>query len=164
MSRSARGAERRMPEQDVLAIDPGNEESALLHWRNGQIVHFEHSPNEQILALLRANWPNAPLVIEQIKSYGMAVGQSVFDTCVWIGRFWEAYTGQKVVLVPRKTMVTHHCNNPRGNDSNVRQAIVDRFGGKEKAIGKKSNPGPLHGVSGDCWSALAIALWYVDNS
>lgn len=149
---------------EVLAIDPGNEYSALVHYRDGVIDHHEKSSNEDILALVRNPvWRDTPLAIEQIKSFGMAVGQDVFDTCIWIGRYLEAYEGSTSVLVPRKTVVTHLCNNPRGNDSNVRQAIIDRFGGKQKAIGKKAQPGPLHGISGDCWSALAIALWYCDT-
>ncbi len=28
---------------------------------------------------------------------------------------------------------------------------------------KKASPGPLHGVSGDVWSALAVALTYMDQ-
>ncbi len=26
------------------------------------------------------------------------------------------------------------------------------------SAGKKASPGPLYGIKGDCWSALAIAL------
>ena len=44
-------------------------------------------------------------------------------------------------------------------DANIRQALIDRYGpGKDRAIGRKLSPGPLYGLSGDCWSALAVAV------
>lgn len=43
-------------------------------------------------------------------------------------------------------------------DANVRQALINRFGGKDAAIGRKAAPGPLYGISRDMRSALAIAV------
>lgn len=39
-------------------------------------------------------------------------------------------------------------------------ALIDRFGGKDAAIGRKATPGPLYGITKDLWSALAIAITY----
>jgi len=86
----------------------------------------------------------------------------VFDTCVWIGRFLEAcFTPghNKPVLVYRRDVKLHFCHDSRAKDSNIRQAILDKFGGRAAAIGKKKTPGPLYGIKGDMWSALAIALY-----
>ena len=55
------------------------------------------------------------------------------------------------------------CGNPRAKDANIRQAIIDRFGGKAAAIGTKKNPGPLYGVSGDVWAAIAVGLTWQDR-
>jgi hypothetical protein len=53
----------------------------------------------------------------------------------------------------------HLCESVRANDSNIRAALIDRFGpGKEKAVGRKATPGPLFGLKGDEWSALAIGF------
>ena len=53
----------------------------------------------------------------------------------------------------------HLTNSARAKDANVRQALLDKFGpGKEKAVGKKATPGPLDGLTGDCWSALGVAV------
>ncbi|MGH7470493.1 MAG: hypothetical protein ACRENP_21315 [Longimicrobiales bacterium] len=48
----------------------------------------------------------------------------------------------------------HLCKNPKAKDQNIRQALIDLLG----APGTKKNPGPTYGISGDAWSALAIAV------
>jgi hypothetical protein len=47
----------------------------------------------------------------------------------------------------------------RATDANIRASLIDRYGpGKDSAIGSKRSPGPLYGLKGDEWSALAVAL------
>ena len=75
----------------IFAIDPGNVESAyvMMH-SNYDIYKFGKVPNEEMRQIIMDHEDeNAITVIEMIASYGMAVGQTVFDTCVWIGRFTE---------------------------------------------------------------------------
>lgn len=78
------------------------------------------------------------LVIEMIASYGMAVGKTVFDTCVWIGRFIEAgiYANVTTEYIYRKDEKINICNSMKAKDSNIRQALIDRFG----IVGTKKNP------------------------
>jgi hypothetical protein len=146
----------------ITAIDPGNEESAYCSIDSkGRLRDFGKLKNEALLGLLRTGgFYRDRVFIEMIASYGMAVGREVFDTCVWIGRFSEAYMGSiPIEPVFRKDVKLHICQSPKANDSNIRAALIDRYGpGKVKAIGVKKAPGPLYGVSKDVWSALAIAL------
>jgi hypothetical protein len=99
-----------------------------------------------------------------IASYGMPVGAEVFETCVWIGRFaerWQHAYGYEHVpprMVYRREVKLHLCGSSKAKDPNVRQALIDKWGGKDKAIGKKASPGPLYGLTGDCWAALAVAV------
>jgi hypothetical protein len=101
------------------------------------------------------------LALEMIASYGMPVGREIFETCLWIGRFieaWEMRQG-RYQLIYRKDVKLFHCESARATDANIRAALIDRYGpGKERAIGKKSSPGPLYGLKGDHWAALAVAL------
>ena len=105
---------------------------------------------------------DAVLAIEMVASYGMAVGAEVFGTCVWAGRFiqrWLDAGGGEPVPVYRKEVKLHLCGSLRAKDSNIRAAIIDRFGpSKDKAVGLKASPGPLYGMKADCWSALAVAI------
>lgn len=145
----------------IFAIDPGTDKSALCRlWENGNLC-TETLPNRQMLLFLRGSnfLENAPLLaVEMIASYGMPVGREVFETCLWIGRFIEAWKGN-YRLVYRRDVKMHICHSAKANDANIRQALIDRYGpGKEKAIGKKSSPGPLFGVHKDEWAALAVAV------
>jgi len=155
----------------ILAIDPGNEQSAFVLYDDGAIDDFGKQANTEILEWIdnREAWdPNhdcAAIAIEMIASYGMPVGREVFETCVWIGRLVQIADGLgvPVSLVYRKDVKLHLCNSPRANDATIRQALIDRYGGKDKAIGKKATPGPLYGISADVWSALAIAVTYAET-
>ena len=98
-----------------------------------------------------------------IASYGMAVGASVFETCVWIGRFMaEAFSssGRDLHRVFRKDVKLHLCNSPRAKDANVRQALLDRIGPQ----GTKKAQGPTYGIKSHEWAALAVAVYGWDQT
>lgn len=142
----------------ILALDPGTTESAFLLYNGKSPVEFGKVPNDALLERLRlGDFGAAPLFIEMIASYGMAVGQEVFETCVWIGRFMECHAGP-TSYVYRKSVKIHLCGSMQAKDANIRAALIDKWGGKDTAIGRKKTPGPLYGISSDVWSALAIAV------
>jgi hypothetical protein len=155
----------------IIAVDPGPVESAFVRYdAKGQFpLAFGKRPNAEVLSALpdqrkhEAPWEDSHLAIEMIASYGMPVGAEVFQTCVWIGRFIQAWEGPHT-LVYRKDVKMHLCGSMRAKDGNVRAALIDRYGGKQAAIGKKATPGPLFGISADVWSALAVAVTYADNA
>ena len=140
----------------ILAIDPGSEQSAFLIWENNEIIDKDIIKNDWIITLLKnIDDEDIVLVIEMFASYGMPVGRTVFETCVWIGRFIQTWEG-KHELVYRKDIKMHLCHTVRAKDSNVRQALIDKYG----KPGTKKEPGFTYGVSKDIWSALAIATYY----
>ena len=100
------------------------------------------------------------LVIEMIASYGMPVGKEVFDTCVWIGRFIQQTDeiGKSYSYIYRKDEKMNICNSMKAKDSNIRQALIDRFG----EVGTKKNPGWFYGFKADVWSAYAVGITYID--
>ena len=197
----------------IVAIDPGDVRSALVEYdiEDGTIVESIYSFNHDILAWLMGRrllncvydnltpeqeeeydkqWPPTLLAIEMIAHYGMAVGETVFRTCVWIRRFQQAWDNDfmEVMRMEEKMFL---CKNPKAKDSNIRQALIDIFGpGKERAITGKAcpvckkkgwtgrehtectqckgsgwlyPPGPLKQITGDLWAALAVALTAVDR-
>lgn len=146
----------------VLAIDPGPTESAWVLWDGSRVMDFAKYGNSYLLLRLRELDSPIHLVIEQIACFGMAVGAEVFETVFWSGRFAQAFNGRWSRL-PRMQVKMHICHNSTAKDANIRQALIDRFGGKQRAIGKKASPGPLYGISGDCWSALAIAITWAET-
>ena len=142
----------------LLAIDPGTTESAWALY-DGTLRSFGKGTNEKVLEMVSdASGKVKRLVVEKIMSYGQAVGQEVFETVYWTGRFVQAWHPRPFTRIPRMEVKMHLCHSPRANDSNIRQAIIDLYGGKEVAVGKKATPGPLHGVAGDVWAALGLAI------
>lgn len=146
---------------NVIGIDPGPEQSALVVWTGIAAAPIRFGPNEDILRCLIQWKGDTPLVIEKVASFGMPVGAEIFETVYWSGRFAQAY-GENVHRITRIEVKNHLCHSSRANDANVRQSIIDRFGGKDKAIGKKACPGVLYDIKADLWSALAVALTWRD--
>lgn len=137
----------------ILAIDPGTLESGWVIFRDGRVVESGVCKNELMIPVLRA-WDDA-LAIEMIASYGMPVGREVFETCVWIGRFVQAYRYTKLAqLIYRKDVKMHLCGTSQAKDPHIRQALIDLIGPQ----GVKKAPGPTYGVKSHAWAALAVAV------
>lgn len=154
----------------VLALDPGHTRSALVLIENGRPTWFALDSNDVIRDLLMDDSAAGPnftghehLVVEQIESFGMAVGAEVFETVFWAGRFVEAWGGTWSRLT-RRAVKLHLCGQSRAKDANVRAALLNHYGpGKEKAVGVKRAPGPLYGIKLDLWAALAVGVTYVET-
>jgi len=146
----------------VLAIDPGNEKSAYVFYEAETKRIIGMGINENIACLqIVEHEPYDKIVIEMIASYGMGVGKTVFETCLWVGRFIQAAYPERIAsLIYRKDEKMFLCHSMKAKDGNIRQAILDLYGGKDKAIGNKKQPGALYGVSKDIWAALAVAITY----
>lgn len=146
----------------ILSIDPGTTESGWCIFDGRRVVNCGVTRNATVLELIQFQ-PADLLCVEMIASYGMPVGREVFETCVWIGRYQQAWKApESVVLVYRKDVKLHLCDSPRAKDAHIRQALLDRFGG-ECAIGRKATPGPLYGVKSHAWAALAVAVTVHDG-
>ena len=184
----------------VFAIDPGPTKSGWCLLESEMLTFtptdWGWDDNDVLITEMHAD---ATLVIEDIGNYGMAVGRDTFDTCKWMGRFDQAHTTD-AIFIPRPTIKTHLCGVASAKDGNVRQALIDRFGGDEVAVGGKkcqtckgkgwvgrdhdpcgdchcdlgalnnndncgysTHPGPLKGISGHAWSALAVGVTYFDQ-
>jgi len=145
----------------VLGLDPGPTESCIVAYDGQRILYAKLLPNEEMLAHLLVERFNADhLAIEMIASYGMAVSASIFDTCVFIGRFQQQFGADRVALIKRLEVRLHLCHNGKAKDSNIRQALIDRFG----EPGSKKHPGLTYGISGHAWQSLALAVYYWDTS
>ena len=154
----------------ILAIDPGNVESAyVLMGENLKPVEFGKIPNEEMLSTV--NTYNVlqtvdDFAIEMVASYGMPVGESIFETVFWIGRFWEE-TGNitRKARIYRKDVKMNLCGSMKAKDSNIIQALVDRFAYGQPNYGKgtKKNPGWFYGFAADIWQAYAVGVTYYDT-
>lgn len=147
----------------ILAIDPGHTQSAWVLWNGKRLLDFAKEGNAELLSRIRRRMWREDMpecaVIEQIKSYGMAVGEEIFETCVWTGRFMEACGPDAVDRLPRLEVKLHLCHDSRARDANIRAALIDRFGGPD-SIRKH---GRLYKVHGDVWAALAVAVTWWDR-
>jgi len=154
----------------ILSIDPGNTESgwALIDANTRGALQFGKSSNNDLRTWLLDGELKADFcAIEMVASYGMAVGKDVFETCVWIGRFLECVEGcveGGTRLVYRRPVKMHFCHSAKAKDSNVTQALVDRFapGQPNHGKGTKVAPGWFHGFRSDVWQSYALAVYMAD--
>ncbi len=138
----------------ILAVDPGSSLSAYIV---GDMSYgFSEGKgiveNYKLLELLPILHPSI-VVIEELKSYGMPFGQSLIDTCYFVGRLIQACASQGIdcKLICRKTVVNTLIHGVNGNDKSIRHYLINRYG-----VDKTK------GVVKDIWSALAIYTAYLD--
>jgi hypothetical protein len=139
----------------VFAIDPGTTESAVVGLYPDGAIRGWFGLNGALLEMLKGQ-AGGHLVIEQVESMGMAVGAEVFETVFWSGRFAEAWGGASWSRLPRRAVKLALCGRMQAKDPNIRQALIDRFGGE--ASRKKG--GALHGIKSHMWAALAVGVVY----
>jgi hypothetical protein len=149
----------------ILSIDPGSHKSGYVIWNGEDALTPGVIDNNDMLSLLQEELPQLnKLVIENIASYGRPVGRTVFDTCIWIGRYiqlWldKARTLDEVFLIERKEVKLHLCGRTSSKDSDVIKAIKERYGEK----GTKKQQGFTYNLSGDSWQAFALAVYWFDK-
>lgn len=152
----------------ILAIDPGPVKSAYVTYYPDRHEVGEHGilDNDDLIDRFKfATIINPVLAIEKIASYGMSVGEEIFETCRWSGRIWQVWldvSNEDPLWITRIKVKSCICHDSRAKDKNIRQALIDMFpgtgGGKIPQVGTKKQPGPLFGVKDDIWAALAVAI------
>lgn len=165
----------------VLGIDPGTRESALLLYnidaKKIEMMAIEENSKcfDAITKMIYYGYDKVSgkgiLAIEQVRSYGSAIGAETLDTVHWCGRFdqfvrdrkWPMGVTPQIVLVPRKDVKMHVCNTSRATDSNVNHALADMFGGMSTCKGTKKEPGPCYGINNHTWAALALSVTVGNN-
>lgn len=148
----------------VIGIDPGNIQSALAVYDGEKLLSYGTYMNGEFFKRVEEVFSSrlgTVIYMETIQSYGMPVGQEVFDTCFFIGRLMERFdqAWMPYTMVKRTEIKLHHCKSSRAKDTNIKAALVERFGDK----GTKAAPGFFYGVKGDEWSACAIAVYGHDK-
>lgn len=153
----------------ILAIDPGNKDSAfVLMDREYNVVDRGKVDNPALLDYIQQNRGRIEhLVVEMIASMGMAVGAEVFETCVMIGRIEQL---ADMLHIPRSRVFRKDeklaiCGDSRAKDVNIRRALIERFAKHDLANGKgtKKCPDHFYGFRADMWAAFAVGVVYLDN-
>lgn len=157
----------------VIAIDPGNRESALcvIDKESLKPLDFCIMENEALRRYIREMKYHEGDVaaIEMLQSYGNLIGKDVLETAVWIGRFYETLlrltTPFPPALVFRMEEKTHICHDSRANDANIRRALIDRFCKHDFRTGRgtKKDPDWFYGFKADIWAAYAVGLTYIET-
>jgi len=159
----------------ILACDPGDTQSAFVYYESEakRPVQWWLEPNDACRKRL-VSFDADVFVVEYTPPYAMKtkgghayVPNQVVLTAIEIGRFvetWEFVNETNAILFSRLDVKKHLLGRTNGNDTMIRQAIMDRFGGtREKAIGRKATPGPLFGMKADQWAAFAVAISYYET-
>jgi hypothetical protein len=155
------------PAAPLYALDPGTTHSALIRIAGDVVTGGVWTNEELVYEMREICWrpesESGHLVIESIESYGMAVGREIFETVFWSGRFAQVWEGSLGIdswsLLPRRAVKLALCGSARAKDANIRQALIDKFGGS--ACIRKG--GVLYGIKSHLWAALALGVTWQEQ-
>jgi hypothetical protein len=126
----------------ILAIDPGPTHSGVCIFDNIRCMPtaFGWLPNAEVLDRIRhaRKLEITHFAAERMKSRGNPVAQVAFDTAEFVGRCFQRAEDCGLIVggVFNEEVRIHVCGKAGVNVSNIRRALVDRFGGD--AATKKS--------------------------
>lgn len=151
-----------MKNKYILAIDVGTTDTGycLIDYDNYKPIKFGKISNEELLNVVKKEDYNI-LVYEEFQSYGMPIGISTITSITWNGRYIQSALDKNIPVYPiyRKEEKMNLCYSMKAKDSNIRQALIDRFG----EVGTKSNKGFFYGFKKDIWSAYAVGVTWLDK-
>lgn len=146
----------------ILAIDVGTAETGycLMDKDTYKPIKFGKINNEELLKIVKEEKYDE-LIYEEFQSYGMPIGVSTITSITWNGRYIQSALdrGKKVNFVYRKDEKMNLCHSMKAKDSNIRQALIDRFG----VVGTKKEKGFFYGFKKDIWAAYAVGVTYLDK-
>lgn len=149
----------------ILAIDPGDKISGIVMIEDGKILWAENHDNYTVGMIVGAldheRVKVDTLAIEWITSYGMPVGKTTFETCLFIGQLTQKakYKVNNIRLIPRRVVKHFHTGKAVAKDGNVTAALKEKYGEK----GTKANPGYFYGVSKHAWQAFAVGAYVLEG-
>ena len=152
----------------ILAIDVGTTETGycLMDKDTYKPIKFGKIGNEELLKIVKEEKYDE-LVYEEFQSYGMPIGVSTITSITWNGRYIQSALdrGEKVNFIYRKDEKMNLCHSMKAKDSNIRQALIDRFAKFDFKNGKgnKKQQDWFYGFSKDIWAAFAVGCTYLDK-
>jgi hypothetical protein len=149
----------------ILGIDPGENKSGVVLFdsKANRVLWAHEMEVSQLETNLQFAWNEKPdvIVCENIVPMGVPFSSNLRATCRVIDRleFIAETLWIQWVCITRNQVKVTLCGRCKGvKDANVSCAVQERFGGRKAALGTKKQPGPLYGVSGHCWQALAAVI------
>ena len=147
---------------EILSIDVGTTEAGfcLIDMNTYKPIRFGKISNEELLQIVKKENYDV-LIYEEFQSYGMPIGISTITSITWNGRYIQSALDRekKVDYIYRKEEKMNLCGTMKAKDSNIRQALIDRFG----EVGTKKNQGWFYGFKNDVWAAYAVGITWLDK-
>ena len=168
----------------ILAIDPGTTRTAYCMMTEAPSVISAADVENEIVLRLVEDRDYDQMVVEcmearNLSAAGQAIGQSTYETCIWIGRFIQAAAirGKPVARVyrseERSLLVPTKKNKlpqpPKGTgsttDAKIRATLIALFAKHDKKNGKgtRRNKDMFYGFQGDMWAAFAVGYTYLEK-
>lgn len=150
----------------ILAIDPGTTKSGYVLWNpiNNIFIDKGKKDNDVLLTQLYLS-PADIVLIENVSCYGQVVGNTIIETILWAGRFYQYFyakmgkniSPEELHLITRKDVKKHHRAK---NDKNIRDVLIMKYG----KPGTKDKQGITYGLANDMWAAFALATYYSERN
>lgn len=158
----------------VLAVDPGSEQSGYVAIDNeNRPFRMGILDNQDFLYEFGELCSGVSgFAVERTNPYVMTtkdghpyVPKQLAQTWVFIGElkaYWDLLgEGGEVAFVGRRDALKYVTGKgSRVGDKEMREGLIELYGGREVAVGLKKNPGPLYGVKSHIWAALGVAVTF----